>query len=136
MPCSTYRSISPGSAPLASGRRARRRHPRSTVWRSSALPPASTPKSRTPGPSRLGTVAALAAGERALALERRSVFAAPSVQVGFETGDPTGAEPGVLPTIGISLPLPLLSQNRGAVALAAARRDRARAELEVARRES
>ena len=80
--------------------------------------------------------AALTAGERALALEQRSVFAAPSVQLGFETRDPTGAEPGLLPTIGIALPLPLLNQNRGAIALAAARRDRARVELEVTRRES
>ena len=80
--------------------------------------------------------AALAGEEQGLALERRSWFAAPSLLLGFETHDPTGGEPGFLPTIGIALPVPLFNQNRGPVALAQANRDRALAELNVVRRES
>src|SRR2546429_1497000 len=41
---------------------------------------------------------------RSLTLAHRSVFAAPSLQVGVENGDPT--QGGALPTIGLSLPLP------------------------------
>jgi cobalt-zinc-cadmium efflux system outer membrane protein len=78
----------------------------------------------------------LAAEERTLALERRSIFGAPSLVAGFETGDPTGSEPGMLPTLGVSIPLPLLNQNRGPIAVARANRDRAQARLEIARRES
>ena len=74
--------------------------------------------------------------DAALALARRSVFAAPSLTLGFDTHDPTGAEPGLLPTFGLGLTVPLLSWNRGGIAAAAAGRDRAQAELDVARRES
>src|SRR5256885_14407645 len=56
--------------------------------------------------------------------------------LGFDGDGPPVPEPGLRPTSGAALPLPLLNQNRGAVALAAARRDRARVELEVTRRES
>jgi cobalt-zinc-cadmium efflux system outer membrane protein len=51
------------------------------------------------------------------------------VSVGAEWHDPSGSEPGVLPTVGLSLPLPLFSRNRGAVAQADAERMRAEAEL-------
>jgi len=74
--------------------------------------------------------------DAALALARRSVFAAPSLTLGFDTHDPTGAEPGLLPTFGLGLTFPLLSWNRGGIAAAAAARDRAQAELDLARRES
>jgi cobalt-zinc-cadmium efflux system outer membrane protein len=74
--------------------------------------------------------------DAALALARRSVFASPSIMLGFDSHDPTGAETGLLPTFGLGLTLPLLSWNRGGIAAAAAERDRARVELEVARRES
>ena len=80
--------------------------------------------------------AALQSEEQGIALARRGVLPAPSVTVGFESGDPTGSEPGVLPLVGFSLPLPLFNQNGAAIALALANRDRARAELDVARRES
>jgi outer membrane protein TolC len=56
--------------------------------------------------------------------------------LGFDSHDPTGAERGLLPTFGLTLTFPLLNRNGGEVALAAAGRDRARAELEVTRRES
>src|SRR3989454_251088 len=72
--------------------------------------------------------------QRALTLAHRSVFAAPSLQVGVENGDPT--QGGALPTIGLSLPLPLFNWNGGEVARAAAARDRAQANLEFLRRET
>src|SRR5207244_4192753 len=67
--------------------------------------------------------ASLRSEQRALTLAHRSVFAAPSLQVGVENGDPT--QGGALPTIGLSLPLPLFNWNGGEVARAtAARRSR------------
>jgi len=80
--------------------------------------------------------ASLRSAERALTLAHRSAFGAPSLQLGVENGDPTGSEPGVLPTIGLSLPLPLFNWNGGAAAQAAAVRDRAQAELDLVRRET
>ena len=38
--------------------------------------------------------------------QRRSVFTPFSIQAGIEHGDPS--EPGILPTFGLSIPLPLL----------------------------
>jgi cobalt-zinc-cadmium efflux system outer membrane protein len=76
------------------------------------------------------------AADRALAFARRSVFAAPSLTVGAEGGDPSGAEAGPLALFGIALPLPLFNWNGAAVQVAAAARDRARVERDVARRES
>jgi cobalt-zinc-cadmium efflux system outer membrane protein len=46
---------------------------------------------------------------------------------GIETGDPS--EPGILPTVGLSIPLPLLNRNRGPIAQAEAEQARARAAL-------
>ncbi len=80
--------------------------------------------------------ASLAAEEQSVVFARRGALAAPSLSVGFESGDPSGAEPGILPLVGLTLPLPLLNRNRGPIAAAAATRDRARAELELTRRES
>jgi cobalt-zinc-cadmium efflux system outer membrane protein len=101
-----------------------------------ALPSRATPAA---GGSTLAIAAAqadLAAEERTFLLERRNMFPAPSLTAGFETGDPSGAENGILPIVGLSIPLPLFNQNRGPVAVARANRDRAVAKLEVARRES
>jgi len=78
--------------------------------------------------------ASLRSAERTLTLAHRSVFAAPSFQVGVERGDPT--QGGALPTVGFSLPLPLFNWNGGEVAQAAAARDRAQASLELVRRET
>jgi cobalt-zinc-cadmium efflux system outer membrane protein len=90
-----------------------------------------------------GTPLNVAAAERSLAAaslgvraQRRSVFGAPAVQAGIETGDPSGSEPGILPTFGVSLPLPLFNRNRGPIAEAAAERERAVAELRVTRLEN
>jgi outer membrane protein, heavy metal efflux system len=79
--------------------------------------------------------ASFRASERALSLAHRSVFATPSLQVGFDTDDP-GGQRGLLPTIGLSLPLPLFNWNGGEVRQAAAARDRAQAGLDLVRRES
>jgi len=84
-------------------------------------------------------VAAAAAGvraqERALTLVHRSLFA-PSFEVGVEAQDPSDPTRGLLPTFGIALPLPLFNRSGGEAAQAAAARDRARAELELVRRET
>jgi outer membrane protein, heavy metal efflux system len=78
----------------------------------------------------------LQAANQALALERRNIWSGLALQAGIENHDPTGAEPGILPTFGVSIPLPLFSQGQGAVAVAQAERDRARVELLASERES
>lgn len=97
-----------------------------------ALPP----EMRTEPAAMLLPVAAagaqLEAATLAVRLERRSLFGTPSLVVGFETGDPSGDEPGRLPNIGLALPLPLFNRNRGSIALAEAEQARARAELALA----
>jgi cobalt-zinc-cadmium efflux system outer membrane protein len=78
----------------------------------------------------------LRAQERGVSLEHRSVFGAPALTGGVEWHDPTGAEPGALPTLGIALPLPLFNRRGGDIALAEAARQRATAELAQVRRET
>jgi outer membrane protein, heavy metal efflux system len=78
--------------------------------------------------------AAVQSEESALTFARRSVLAQPSIQAGLEGGDP--GQPYLLPTVGLSLPLPLFNRDHGEIALATANRDRARLELELARRET
>jgi cobalt-zinc-cadmium efflux system outer membrane protein len=99
------------------------------------------PGADTTGPARATLLVAAAeasarSAEAAFAFARRSIFATPSLMLGFDSHDPTGAETGLLPTFGVTLTLPLLNWNGGEIALAAAGRDRARTELEVTRRES
>ena len=79
--------------------------------------------------------ASLRSSERALTLAHRSVFAAPSLQVGFDKDDP-GGQRGLLPTVGLSLPFPLFNWNGGEVRQAAAARYRAQAALDLVRRET
>jgi cobalt-zinc-cadmium efflux system outer membrane protein len=71
--------------------------------------------------------------ELALKLEQRRLFPGASLSFGYETRDPTGSEPGTLPTIGVALPLPLFNQNGASVEFARAQRDRAISELSLAR---
>ncbi|MDB4911923.1 MAG: outer rane efflux protein [Gemmatimonadetes bacterium] len=97
------------------------------------------PDSLAPNATPLSVAAAqrdLQAAERTLALERRNIWSGLALQAGIENHDPTGAEPGILPTVGVSIPLPLFNQGQGAVAVAQAERDRARAELAAAQRGS
>ncbi len=77
---------------------------------------------------------AFTAAELSVSAQRRSVFAPFSIQAGIEHGDPS--EPGILPTFGLSIPLPILNRNRGPIAQAEAERERARAELALARLET
>jgi cobalt-zinc-cadmium efflux system outer membrane protein len=69
-------------------------------------------------------------------LQHHSLFGTPSLTAGVEAGDPTRAEPGFLPTVGIALPFPLFNRNRGSIAQAEADQARARAELAFAKRQS
>ncbi len=78
--------------------------------------------------------ATLESEESSLSLAHREVLAQPSIQAGVSYGDPL--QPFLLPTIGVSIPLPLFSRSGGEIAMATADRDRAVAELEVARRQS
>ena len=80
--------------------------------------------------------AALQAAELGIALQKRSVFVLPSLSVGVEFGDPSGGEPGYLPLIGLSVPLPLFNRNQGPIAEARAERDRAQAQLAGVRLET
>jgi Outer membrane protein len=51
-------------------------------------------------------------------------------------GRSSGGEPGYLPLIGLSLPLPLFNRNQGPIAEARAERDKAVAQLTAARLEA
>lgn len=79
---------------------------------------------------------ALSAAQFALRLQHRSVFGQPGILAGFDTRDPTGAEKGILPTFGFSIPLPILNRNRGPIAQAEADRARAAATLALTRLET
>lgn len=70
----------------------------------------------------------------ALRLARRRGALVPAIQLGVEGRDPTGADKGVLPVVGLSFPLPLFNRFHGEIALAEAGRLRAGAQLEAARR--
>jgi cobalt-zinc-cadmium efflux system outer membrane protein len=95
----------------------------------------------SPSPSVIGATPSVAAAEAmlqaaelAVTRERRSIFGAPSVTVGVEWGDPSFDPPNeLLPTVGVSIPLPLFNRNGGPIAQAQAERDRARAELVATR---
>jgi outer membrane protein, heavy metal efflux system len=92
---------------------------------------------RAPAPPSVRSAeASLQAAELAIARERRSVIGLPGLSVGVEFGDPAGDEKGLLPVVGVVLPLPLFDRNRGPIAEATAERDRARAELVAARLET
>ncbi|MFI5281288.1 MAG: TolC family protein, partial [Gemmatimonadales bacterium] len=80
--------------------------------------------------------AALESANLAARFQHQSALPIPSITFGFERGDPTGAEPGTLPTFGFAIPIPLLNRNGGAIAQAEAERDRAQAELDATRLES
>src|SRR5207248_718824 len=105
----------------------------------SLVPTGTTPVDTTGGGDPLPVVAAAAtlrSAERTLTFAHRSVFAAPTIQVGFERGDPTEPAGTVLPTFGVSWPFPLFNWNRGEIGQARAARDRAQAQLDLTRRES
>ena len=93
------------------------------------LPPSSPPTDAIPA-STLPVAAAqqaLSAADISVRVQKRSIFTPFSLQGGVEWRDP--GTPGILPTFGLSIPLPLLNRNRGPIAQAVAERERARAEL-------
>ena len=99
------------------------------------LPPATG--ADTAPTSALPIVAAekmLTAADLSVRAQHRSVFTPLSIQAGIEHGDPS--DPGILPTFGLSIPLPILNRNRGPIAQAEAERERARADLVLARLET
>lgn len=98
-------------------------------------PPDSVPVAAGEPLSVAAATASLRSAESALTFAHRNLFAAPSLQAGFDSNDPTG-RPSLLPTFGISLPLPLFNWNGGEVAQATAARDRAQARLELVRRQA
>ncbi len=100
----------------------------------SLLPPPDSVSVPAGQPLRVAAASAsLASQEDALRLAHRNLFAAPSLQLGFDQGDPSGP-PGLLPTVGVSFPLPLFNRNGGEVAQARAARDRAQANLALVTR--
>jgi cobalt-zinc-cadmium efflux system outer membrane protein len=91
---------------------------------------------RTPIAATLEVAAAeqtLNSAQLSRTLQRRSVWGALSIIAGFDWGDPTN--PGLLPNVGLSLPLPLFSRGRGLIMQAEAELQRARAEVTLARAE-
>ncbi len=75
----------------------------------------------------------LQAAELGVSLQQKGAIVLPSLNVGVEFGDPSGGETGLLPLIGLSVPLPLFNRNQGPIAEARAERDKAQAQLSVAR---
>jgi cobalt-zinc-cadmium efflux system outer membrane protein len=67
-------------------------------------------------------------------LQHRSSWSQISLALGFEQGDPS--QPGLLPTFGVGIGLPLFDRNRGPIATAEAERLRAQAELTLAQVEA
>jgi cobalt-zinc-cadmium efflux system outer membrane protein len=96
--------------------------------------PASTVLAASPTVAAAG--AAVTAAQQTLVFQRRSVFGVPSIQLGADAKDPSGAEKGLLPTVGIAFPVPLFNRNSGAVQAAHADLTRAQAELAIARLEA
>jgi len=97
-----------------------------------AMPPAS-PTATTPGIA--AAEANVQAAELSLLRERRNVFQWPALSFGVEFHDPTGSETGLLPLVGLALPLPIFNRNQGPIAEAEAERERARAQLASVRLE-
>jgi cobalt-zinc-cadmium efflux system outer membrane protein len=94
-------------------------------------PPASAPRQTL---TESAAMKSLEAANLAARHQHRSVFSEPSISFGFENHDP--GQPGILPTIGLGLALPLFDRNRGAIVQAEAERVRATAELALAQVEA
>jgi outer membrane protein, heavy metal efflux system len=94
------------------------------------------PSAPSPGRTLNETAATMSLESATLAarLQHRSIFSTPSVALGFENHDP--GQPGILPTFGVGIGLPLFDRNRGAIAQAEAERLRAAAELTLAQVEA
>ena len=87
----------------------------------------------TSTPAVAAASATVISAQQTLVFQRRSVFGVPSIQLGADAKDPSGAEKGLLPTVGIALPIPFFNRNGGAIEAAHADVTRAQAELAIAR---
>jgi outer membrane protein, heavy metal efflux system len=95
------------------------------------------PEARAATQTTLGENAAslsLSAASLNVEAQRHSVFAAPTISFGIEHGDDT--QPGILPTFGLGLSLPIFNRRRGEIQLAEAEKARAQAELVLAQVEA
>lgn len=89
-----------------------------------------------PGPLRVLAAEQQLASERAnVQLAQRGRIPNPSLRLGFEWHDP-GGDTGLLPTVGVALPLPIWNRNGGPIKEARAAEARATAELALARLET
>ncbi len=91
------------------------------------------PEPAEPAAVTLNETAASLSVESAMAtarLQHHSVWFAPSLMLGVEYGD--NSQPGILPTFGIGIGLPIFDRNRGPIAEAEAEHARAAADLAVA----
>ncbi len=99
-----------------------------------ALPDTTTPALAPGTPLQVAAaLEAVTAAHNSLTVERRSAFGAPSLMGGFETRDPSGADKGLLPTFGFSIPLPIFNRNQAGIATARAEVRRAEADLALIR---
>jgi cobalt-zinc-cadmium efflux system outer membrane protein len=84
----------------------------------------------------LAARAELSSEQANLRLASRSRWPAPSLRTGFDWHDPEGTEKGLLPILGIVLPLPIWDRHRGEIAEARATITRANASLELVQLET
>ncbi|HYV96396.1 MAG TPA: TolC family protein [Gemmatimonadaceae bacterium] len=104
-----------------------------------AVPAAAAPAAPGTGSTPLQIAAAEQNARSAalgVTLARRRRYGVPSLTLGFDQHDPGGQGNGLLPAIGVAIPLPILNTNRASVEIAQAARDRADAELVLARLET
>ncbi len=95
------------------------------------------PDALSPAATSLNEVSAARSVEAAnlnVQLQRRSMWTLFSITAGVEYGDDT--QPGLLPTFGVGIGLPVFDRNRGPIAQAEAERVRAQAELTLAQVEA
>ncbi|MEZ4417063.1 MAG: TolC family protein [Gemmatimonadota bacterium] len=87
-------------------------------------------------PSRLQAATARTTAQVALlSAARRDRIPVPALRFGFETGDPSGAESGVLPTVGVAIPLPWFDRSTARVREAEANLVAARADQDETARQ-
>jgi cobalt-zinc-cadmium efflux system outer membrane protein len=104
-----------------------------TLTDSLTLPPEGAPNPVRPGLPVLAASSALDAANLSIQQQRRSKWSMPSLTLGLDARDVTSDTRGPYPVIGVAVPLPFFSGNRGSVAVATAERERAVAELAAAK---
>lgn len=92
-----------------------------------------TPSNAAPSYASVAAARDADAARSRVILQQRHWFSSPSLSVGFERAGPTTT--GLLPTVGLALPLPLFNRNRAAIDAAFADLARARATVVAAQLE-